>query len=114
LTYAQLAERVDRCAAGLAALGIGPGDRVAMQLVNQWQATVLALGCGRAGAVVVPYYIATGAADTEWILRESGARAVVSLDGVRGLDVAGTIAGMRDRLPGLRHQIVVGDGVPDG
>lgn len=114
LTYAQLAERVDQCAAGLAALGVGPGDRVAMQLVNQWQATVLALGCGRAGAVVVPYYIATGAADTEWILRESRARAVVSLDGVRGLDVAGTIAGMRDRLPDLRHQIVVGDGVPGG
>ncbi|WP_242891995.1 AMP-binding protein [Actinomadura litoris] len=114
LTYAGLAARADRVAAGLAELGVRPGDRVAMQLVNQWQATVLALGCGRAGAVVVPYFIATGAADTEWILRESGARAAVSLDTVRGLDVAGTIAGMRDRLPALRHQIVVGEKLPEG
>ncbi|KAB2361005.1 AMP-binding protein [Actinomadura montaniterrae] len=114
LTWAQLAERVERCAAGLAALGVRPGDRVAMQLVNQWQATVLALGCGRAGAAVVPYYIASGAADTEWILRESGAVAVVSLDEVRGLGIAATIAGMRDRLPALRHQIVVGGKVPEG
>ncbi|MFC6882934.1 MULTISPECIES: AMP-binding protein [Actinomadura] len=114
LTYADLAERVERCAAGLAALGVRPGDRVAMQLVNQWQATVLALGCGRAGAVAVPYFIATGPADTEWILRESGAAAVVSLDEVRGLDVAAAIAGMRGRLPALRHQIVVGDRLPEG
>ncbi|WP_329520129.1 AMP-binding protein [Spirillospora sp. NBC_01491] len=114
LSYAGLADAARRCASGLVALGVGPGDRVAMQVVNQWQATVLALGCASAGAVVVPYFIATGAADTEWILRESGACAVVSLGTVRGLEVAAAIAGMRERLPGLRHQIVVGDEVPEG
>ncbi|WP_051467928.1 AMP-binding protein [Actinomadura oligospora] len=113
-TYAELKDAVDRCAAGLAELGVRRGDRVAMQLVNQWQATVLALGCGRLGAVVVPYFIATGDADTEVILRRSGARVAVTIDGVRGLEPAAAIARMRDRLPDLRHLVVVGEKILDG
>ncbi|MGH3388859.1 MAG: AMP-binding protein [Actinomadura sp.] len=112
LTYAELAARVDRVAAGLLELGVRPGDRVCMQLVNQWQASVLVLACARIGAVVVPFFIATGATDTEWVLRESEATVIVSLDEVRGVEVAKTIAGMRDRLPALRHHVVVGDPTP--
>src|ERR1019366_2630753 len=41
LTYAELGERVDRLAAGLAAAGIGPGDVVSWQLPNWWQFTAL-------------------------------------------------------------------------
>ncbi|MEV5568862.1 AMP-binding protein [Spirillospora sp. NPDC052269] len=114
LTYAELKDAVDRCAAGLRELGVRRGDRVAMQLVNQWQVTVLALGCGRLGAVVVPYFIATGVSDTEWILRRSGARVAVVIDEVRGLEPAAAVTGMRDRLPDLRHLVVVGEKVPEG
>lgn len=114
ITYAELAARVDRAAAGLLELGVGRGDRVAMQLVNQWQASVLILACARIGAVISPMFIATGPADLEYSLRESGAVVAVTLDAVRGIDVAGTLARMRERLPALRRHIVVGPARPPG
>jgi cyclohexanecarboxylate-CoA ligase len=114
LTYAELAGRVDRVAAALVELGVERGDRVAMQLVNQWQASVLALACARIGAVVIPMFIATGPADIEYILAESEATVAVTLDEVRGVEVAKPIAAIRNRLPALRYHIVVGDPAPYG
>jgi cyclohexanecarboxylate-CoA ligase len=114
LTYAELAQRVDRVASALLELGVDRGDRVAMQLVNQWQATVLVLACARISAVIMPMFIATGPSDTEFILRESGAKVAVTLDRVRGIEVAGALAAMRDRLPALTHHVVVGDARPPG
>lgn len=114
LSYAELAQLVDRAASGLLELGVDRGDRVAMQLVNQWQATVLVLACARIGAVVAPMFIATGTADAEFALRESEAKVAVSLDQVRGIEVARAIAAMRGGLPALRHHVVVGQARPAG
>ncbi|WP_374448049.1 AMP-binding protein, partial [Stella sp.] len=54
LTYGELAARVDRIAAALAALGVGPGDVVSWQLPNWWQFTALHLAAMRIGAVSNP------------------------------------------------------------
>ena len=43
LTYRELADWVERFAAALAALGVGPGDVVSLQLPNWWQALALEL-----------------------------------------------------------------------
>ena len=53
-TYQQIAERSDRVAAGLRALGIGPGDRVLVMLprIPAWWETFLALL--KIGAVAMP------------------------------------------------------------
>ena len=50
LTYGQLTEQVTRARAGLAALGIGPGDRVAGYLPNIPEALVAFLACASLGA----------------------------------------------------------------
>ncbi len=52
--YAQLAERVASVAAGLAALGVVPGDRVALHLGNSAAFVTSALGCLWAGVPFVP------------------------------------------------------------
>lgn len=54
LTYQQLAEQVIATAAGLAGLGVGPGDRVAIILSNSTKFVIAALGCLWLGAVFVP------------------------------------------------------------
>ena len=50
LTYGELAEQVARARVGLAALGIGPGDRVAGYLPNIPEALVAFLACASLGA----------------------------------------------------------------
>lgn len=45
LTFAELAAHVERFAAALAALGVGRGDVVSLQLPNSWRLTALCLAC---------------------------------------------------------------------
>lgn len=56
-TYARLDEEVGRVAAGLAALGVGQGDRVAMLMGNGVPFVVLTYAVARLGAVTVPLSI---------------------------------------------------------
>ena len=53
-TYAELLERARAAAGGLAALGVGPGDRVAAALKNRIETAVLYWGAQWLGAVFVP------------------------------------------------------------
>ena len=53
ITYAEVAARVRRVAAGLARLGIGPGDRVAVWLGNDPAWIELEFALARLGAVAV-------------------------------------------------------------
>ncbi len=50
-TYRELAQKVERCAHGLIALGIGPEDAVAIQLPNWVEFMVLHLALTRIGAI---------------------------------------------------------------
>jgi long-chain acyl-CoA synthetase len=52
ISYAQLSEQVNRCAAGLQALGLKPGDRVALMMPNCPQFVIAYFGALRAGAIV--------------------------------------------------------------
>ncbi|MEU0570156.1 AMP-binding protein [Nonomuraea sp. NPDC005983] len=78
LSFADADERSDRLAAGLAARGVRPGDRVAIMLenVSGWPLTWLAVL--KAGAIAVPVNVRYRSADLEHVLRDSGAVATVS------------------------------------
>src|SRR6476646_10714194 len=54
LTYAELGQRVNRIAAGLAGLGVQRGDVVSMQLPNWWQFPALYLAALCLGAITNP------------------------------------------------------------
>ena len=51
LSYADLVDRVGQIAAGLAALGVARGDRVAILSENSMRYTLLQLACARIGAI---------------------------------------------------------------
>ena len=53
-SYEELSERVVAIASGLSALGVGPGDRVALYLDNSAAFVTVALGCLWLGAPFVP------------------------------------------------------------
>ena len=52
ICYGEYARRVERFAGALYELGVRPGQVVACQLPNWWQAQVLLLAAARLGAVV--------------------------------------------------------------
>ncbi|MEO6794005.1 MAG: AMP-binding protein [Mycobacterium sp.] len=84
-SYAELDRRADHAAAGLAARGIAPGDRVLLQLPNSCRFAVTLFGLLRAGAIPVLCLPGHGTAELSHFAKVSGARHVV---GANELDPA--------------------------
>lgn len=76
LTYAEVGEAIEEIALGLIELGIDPGDRVAILADTRLEWTLASYGITAAGAVVVPIYPTNSPRECEWVLGNSGARAV--------------------------------------
>ncbi len=80
LTYAALHREVERLARGLLALGVAPGDTVALWLTNRPEWLVVQHACARIGAVVVALNTRYRAHELNYILRQSDATTLVCLD----------------------------------
>lgn len=109
LTFAALAARAERLAAGLAARGIGARDVVAFQLPNWWETVVVFLATQRLGATAQPVLPIAGARELTFMLRQSGARALFVPGRWRDADHRAVVAPLRDALPALAHVVVVRD-----
>ena len=88
MTYAQLADRVARLAAGLAAMGLAKGDRVALLARNSFRYLEINLACARAGLILVPLNFRLSEPEIARILRESGAHALLRALPFTGAGVA--------------------------
>jgi fatty-acyl-CoA synthase len=80
LTYTDIAHEVARCARGLLALGVGPGDRVALWLPNRPEWLVVQHAVARIGAVLVALNTRHRAHELDYVLRQSGAAVLVLQD----------------------------------
>ena len=109
LTYAQLAERVDRAANALRALGIEPESRILLCMLDTIDFPVAFLGAIKAGIVPVPVNTLLTATDYDFMLRDSRARALIVSDALYD-----RLAPVLSQQPALRHVIVAGSAVPSG
>ncbi|BFV56534.1 medium-chain fatty-acid--CoA ligase [Kitasatospora sp. CMC57] len=114
LDYGQLARYVDRFAGALRSLGLGPGDPVAFQLPSWWETSALVLACLRIGAVAVPVLPTLRAHGLERVLGDLRVRICVVPDQWDGFGHAEALAELADRLPWLRHRVVIGDAAATG
>jgi long-chain acyl-CoA synthetase len=78
VTAAQFRGEVTALAKGLIAAGIGAGDRVALLSRTRYEWTLADYAILAAGAVTVPIYETSSAEQVEWILSDSGARALIA------------------------------------
>ncbi|MEU9382415.1 AMP-binding protein, partial [Streptomyces sp. NPDC048279] len=78
VTAADFAAQVTALAKGLIAAGLEPGGRVALMSRTRYEWTVLDFAIWSAGGVSVPVYPTSSAEQVEWIVRDSGARHVVT------------------------------------
>jgi long-chain acyl-CoA synthetase len=103
MTYAGWQRHVDGLRAGLAALGIGPGDRIAIVSRNSAAWATAAYATYGLGAAFVPMYEAQRPEEWEFILRDCEAKVVLG----RTHDIATTLAAMQPRLPALQHVLAI-------
>ena len=92
---AELAREIVAAAGALRALGVGPGDRVALVGLNSSRYLSLDTAIGLTGAVSVPLYYTSPLAEIEEILQASGARLLL----VGAPDVLARVGELRTRGP---------------
>ena len=80
ISYSDLAKRVEEFASGLTALGVTKGDRVALLSENRPEWAITDLATLAIGGVVVPLYPSLPSAQIAFIVRNSGAKALVVSD----------------------------------
>jgi cyclohexanecarboxylate-CoA ligase len=108
IDYAEYARRVERFAGALYELGVRPGQVVACQLPNWWQAQALLLAAIRLEAVVAPIMTTIRPRELERMLHRLGPSVCVTADEWAGFEHAAALAEIASRLPGLRHRVVLG------
>ena len=108
-TVGEVYEESLRVAGGLRALGLGPGDVVAFQLPNWVEAAITFYACAMLGVTLVPIVHFYGPKEVGFILRQSGARALVIVARIGQRDYLAELATIRAGLPDLEHVVVVGD-----
>ncbi len=108
-TVGDVYEEALRVAGGLRSLGLGPGDVVAFQLPNWVEAAVTFYACAMLGVTLVPIVHFYGPKEVGFILRQSRARALIIVSRFGRRDYLAELATIRDGLPDLEHEIVVGD-----
>ncbi|MGA2924839.1 MAG: long-chain fatty acid--CoA ligase [Solirubrobacteraceae bacterium] len=106
LTYAQAGESIAQLALGLIDVGLQRGDRVGLASDTRLEWSLASYAISAAGAVVVPIYPTNSPPECEWVLGNSGARAVVCEDATQ----LEKIEHVRRGLPELVHTIGIEPG----
>jgi fatty-acyl-CoA synthase len=78
ITWAELAQRVERMAGSLASLGVRPGDRVGYLGANHPAQIVMLAACARLGAIQLPLNWRLAAPELRFMLEDAGCRLLLA------------------------------------
>jgi long-chain acyl-CoA synthetase len=107
-SFAELGSAVRELARGLVALGLEPGDRVALLSETRPEWTVADCAALAAGLTVVPVYQTNSPEECRYVVDHSGARAIICENAAQ----LAKIEAVRDSLPALEHIITIEDAGP--
>jgi fatty-acyl-CoA synthase len=114
-SYAEVQDWTVRLAAGLIALGVQPGDHVAVDMANFPDVVALKYAVARVGAVSVSVNFLLRHEELRYVLHQSDATVLIIMDEFRGLDYLDALDQIApgwerdaggDWLPRLRHIFV--------
>jgi fatty-acyl-CoA synthase len=116
-TFAEVAAGVDRAARGLLALGIEPGDKVALWMLNRPEWIEIAFAVMRIGAVLVPINTRLRTDDVAYILDQSDSTTLILAERSGPVDYLGMIRELQpvdvapaaSRLPKLARIVLFGE-----
>ena len=101
VVYAELQSHMLRCAAGLLARGLAPGERVAVYLEKRLEAVVASFAISAAGGVLVPINPLLKPAQVAHVLQDAGASVLLT----SAARLAPLVPVLAD-CPQLRHAVV--------
>ncbi len=108
-TWGELEQRVDALAGGLAQLGLGRGDTIAILLVNRPEFHAVDLAATTLGATPFSIYQTYAPNQIEYVISDASARIVVTEQAFLA-----NVLEARKSLPDLEHVIVLDGEVPEG
>jgi fatty-acyl-CoA synthase len=108
-TYAELADAVDRLAAGLLADGVAKGDRVGIWAPNCPEWVLVQYATARIGAILVNINPAYRVHELEYVLRQSGISVLVSFTAYKTSDYRQMVEQVRGACPDLRTVVYIGE-----
>ncbi len=114
LSYREANLWIDRLALGLLEQGLRKDDLLVVQLPNSVELTLLRAACEKAGLLCLPILRTLRHTEVEYILRATGAAAIVTPCEFHGFDHCRMIQDLRPGLPQLRYAFAVGGKVPPG
>ena len=125
LSYAQLAQGIDRLACGLLGLGYGKGDRIGIWSTNNIEWLQLQMATARIGAVLVNINPAYRAHELEYSLKRSAVQGLFLIPSFRSNDYVAMLCGLipellsgepdlhGDALPLLRRVVIYDPARPE-
>lgn len=108
-SYGHVDRQASSFAAALSELGLGAGDRIAVNLPNGIEWIVALLAAAKLGAVVVPVSPQLSSHDLRYQLRHAEASAVVTIERWGGVDYLQRFEDLLGDLPDLQYVVTVGD-----
>ncbi len=107
-TYRAISISVEHLARGLIALGVSPGDRVALWMSNRIEWIIAQFAVTRLGGVLVPLNTRLRSVDISHMLRDSGSVVLITqhhADGFSYIDVIQEVIA-EGGCPALKHVVV--------
>lgn len=105
LTYAELDERTNRLASGLAANGLARGDTVAIYMMNRAEYLAAFIAVIKLGAVPFNVNFRYRAEELRYLFANASAAAII-----HGAEYGEIVEALRPDLPGLKLTVAVEDG----
>ena len=99
-TFTELAAGVDRVARGLIALGVRPGDKVALWLLNRPEWIEIAFAVMKIGAVLVPINTRLRTEDVAYIVDQSDSSTLILAERSGPIDYLGMVRELAGGAPG--------------
>ena len=108
-SYGHADTQASSLAAALSELGLGVGDRIAVNLPNGIEWIIALLAAAKLGAVVVPVSPQLSSLDLRYQLRHAEASAVITIERWGGVDYLQRFEDLLADLPDLHYVVTVGD-----
>ena len=108
MTYAQVDAQASALAASLAELGVGAGDRIAINLPNWPEWVVSFIAAAKLGALVVPVNPRLAYHELKYQLRHAEVSCVVTVERWEDQDFLETFEELLAELPDLQYLVTVG------
>ncbi|KPK78569.1 MAG: hypothetical protein AMS25_14690 [Gemmatimonas sp. SM23_52] len=109
LSYGRTQLQARALAAALHNLGIGAGDRIAIDLPNGPEFVLSAVAAAELGAAIVPLNPGYSAHELQFVLRNSEASVVIAAEEYEGQDKLELFERLQFNLPDLQYVVTVGE-----